>query len=486
MSFVEKFRSVRILCIGDVMLDRFIDGDVKRISPESPVPIISLGDSVAVPGGAANVARNITSLGGECVLVGLIGTDQAGLEIADLLKRDKLISSRLVRSADRPTTEKIRFVAQGQHVLRADRERNDSLSPQLEDEIIKSVLDLAANYGAVILSDYAKGVISDKLIREVIRISRNLNIPVIVDPKSARLERYSGATLITPNSKELYAATGLDPSISDQSAVEAGRMVLNRIDIDNVLVTRAEKGMTLVTRHAEPVHITASAREVSDVVGAGDTVIAALSLAIGGGAPLDEAATIANLAAGIVVAKHGTATVTQSELLEAIANRDRSAVAGTVLRVLSLQETLSRAELWRRDGLHIGFTNGCFDILHMGHIKLLNFAKMNCDRLIVGLNSDASVRRLKGPERPINMEIDRAQIISFLNMVDAVVLFDEDTPESLIRQLSPDVLVKGADYEIGEIVGANFVLSQGGSVLRCELMPERSTTRIITQAAGSR
>ena len=259
---------------------------------------------------------------------------------------------------------------------------------------------------------------------------------------------------------------------------------MQRTTIESILVTRAEKGMTLVTRKAGPVHIASSARDVSDVVGAGDTVIATLSLALGAAAGLEEAAALANIAAGISVGKHGTATVSRTELLEAFFELDRFREFGFETRLLSWDEASSRVGLWHRDGLRIGFTNGCFDILHVGHLKLLTYARSHCDRLIVGLNSDASTRRLKGPSRPVNTENDRAHLIAALNMVDAVVLFDQDTPQDIIEHLAPDVLVKGADYELKDIVGADFVLSHGGSVLRCELVPDRSTTQLIASVGG--
>jgi D-beta-D-heptose 7-phosphate kinase/D-beta-D-heptose 1-phosphate adenosyltransferase len=355
----------------------------------------------------------------------------------------------------------------------------EKLSLELEDKLLGVISSVVRGHDVIVLSDYAKGVLTDRVIGATINAARELSIPIIVDPKSEQLERYAGATLVTPNSRELFAATGLDPALDDETAAAAGYSVLQRMDIRSLLVTRAEKGMTLITRGSDPVHISSTAREVSDVVGAGDTVIAALSLAIGAGGGLPEAASLANLAAGIVVGKRGTATVTRTELLAALAERNRFSEGIVETHLLSLQDVGSRTDLWRRDGLKIGFTNGCFDILHVGHIKLLNFARSHCDRLIVGLNSDASARRLKGPTRPINSQSDRAYLIAALNMVDAVILFDQDTPLNLIEEIKPDVLVKGADYTLQQIVGAEFVLKRGGTVLRCDLVPDRSTTKTL-------
>lgn len=467
------------------MLDRFVGGDIKRISPERPVPVISIRKTEQIPGGAANVARNISSLSGSCTLVGLIGDDDAGRTLVSELECDTRVSVQFVTSNDRPTTEKLRYISQGQHVIRADIECAEDLSRDLELELLDLVSRVLPGHHVVVLSDYAKGVLTDTVIRRTIQLAQEAKVPVLVDPKSQHLERYSGATVITPNSKELLAATGIDPAIDNGSAVKACHAVLSNTTIENILVTRAEKGMTLLGRKKEPIHIAASAREVADVVGAGDTAIATLSLAVGAGAELEEAAALANCAAGVVVSKHGTATVTRSELLETLASAQKFSDDETSARLFVLDDVKSRIALWRKDGLRIGFTNGCFDILHVGHLKLLNFARSNCDRLIVAVNSDASVKRLKGPTRPINSEIDRATLLASLKMVDAVVIFEEDTPLEIIESIAPEVLVKGADYEIDQIVGASFVLAHGGSVLRSEFVPGRSTSNVIAQISNT-
>src|ERR1700738_4586876 len=479
MHPLTKFNSINVLCIGDVMLDRFIGGDVNRISPEGPVPVFFLRHTSEIPGGAANVARNITSLNGRCTLLGLIGEDVSGAEVIAALAKDARISNCLIRSKARPTTEKLRYISQGQHILRADRECTDILSVELENDLLLAAGNLLPGHNVVILSDYAKGVLTDRLIEYVIVSAKKLHIPVIVDPKSARLERYAGATIVTPNSKELQMDAGIDPSVANEQAGSACRSVLERTAIENILVTKAEKGMTLLVRGTAPIHIAASAREVADVVGAGDTVVATLALAMGAGASLEEAARLSNMAAGIAVGKHGTATVTNTELLDQISKLDQFEEGSIEENILSWDDARQRAALSRKDGPRVGFTNGCFDLLHVGHLKLLKYARGNCDRLIVGLNTDTSVRRLKGQNRPINSEMDRASLIAALNMVDCVVLFDQETPRLLIQSLQPDVLVKGADYSIDEIVGADLVFASGGTVLRCELLPNRSTTHLI-------
>jgi D-beta-D-heptose 7-phosphate kinase/D-beta-D-heptose 1-phosphate adenosyltransferase len=477
------FDGVRVLCVGDVMLDRFMHGEVARISPESPVPIILLGDSNAVPGGAANVGRNVSALGGHCTLIGCVGDDPAAEELRRSLSECGRIAPVLVPQPGRPTSEKTRFVAQGQHLLRADRERPGPIDDATVTDIIAEVEQRLHEHDVLVLSDYAKGVLTDGLVAGLTSAARMAGVPVVVDPKSARLARYAGATVVTPNTGETQAATGIDPH-EDADAVRAGRAVLDTASVDAVLVTRAARGMTLVERGTEAVHLPASAREVFDVVGAGDTVVATLALMLGAGESLADASRIANAAGGLVVGKHGTATLTRAELHEELVRLAAVASGGAERGVIDAASGAARRRRWAEQGLRVGFTNGCFDILHVGHLRLLEFARAHCDRLVVGLNSDASVRRLKGPTRPINNENDRAELLAALAAVDTVVLFDEDTPAALIGDLVPDLLVKGADYTVDQVVGADTVLAAGGEVLLCELVPGRSTTGTIVRASG--
>jgi len=483
MLLIERFASVHVLCIGDVMVDRFVSGAVRRISPESPVPVLSVTGSGACAGGAANVARNVGALGGQCTLVGVVGDDGAGHELARLVNEAGGIAAAFVRVPGRATTEKTRFVAHGQHMLRADSEHATPVPEDVEARLVEEIARHIAAHDVLVLSDYAKGVLTDTVVAETIALARAAGKPVVVDPKSSRLGRYSGASVVTPNAMEAQLASGIDAT-ADAGAAAAARKVLEATDIGAVLVTRADRGMTLVGRKADPLHIPSRARDVADVVGAGDTVVATLALALGAGGPLDEAARLANAAAGIVVGKRGTATLSRSELIDELdtAARGHAAIAD---KVLSRADARARIEAWQQGGLKVGFTNGCFDILHVGHVTLLDFARRHCDRLVVGLNADASVRRLKGPSRPVNDEADRALLLAALGFVDAVVLFDEDTPQELIAALQPDLLVKGADYQLADIVGADVVLARGGEVLRCDLVPGRSTTGIIRKSAQS-
>jgi len=479
MTITDKLSGIRVLCIGDVMLDRFISGHVKRISPESPVPVLSVTDSMSFPGGAANVARNVASLGGLCTVVSVVGADAVARELRGDLEAIAGITCEFCESPNRPTSEKIRFVANGQHMLRTDREVTVAVDGPVSSELIQRIERLTLEHDVVVLSDYAKGLLTDQIIRAAIGAASKQRLPIVVDPKSVDLKRYAGATVITPNSKEVLDATGIDPTDDDSKAADAGATILRDAGVAAVLLTRAHRGMTLVGRGIEPLQIKASAREVFDVVGAGDTVVATLSLALGAQLALGEAATLANFAAGVVVGKRGTATVTQTELADEVQRLGAGSLQALRNKIMSRADAIELARTWRRNGLKVGFTNGCFDILHVGHLAILSFSRQHSGRLIVAVNSDASVRRLKEPGRPINAENDRAMVLAALSVVDAVVVFDEDTPLRMIEQLTPDVLVKGADYTIDTIVGAQHVLAHGGQVLTCELVPGKSTTRVV-------
>lgn len=487
MSIIDSFPRVRVLCLGDVMLDRFVTGSARRISPESPVPVLSVTGSTTIAGGSANVARNIASLGGQCTLIGVTGADAGGAELRRIVDETPGVVSMFLAAPSRPTTEKVRFVAQGQHMLRSDSEDSSPVAEEIEDAIIEQVVAALPKHDVLVLSDYAKGVLTPRVIRRAVELATRRGAPIIVDPKTSNLARYDGATLVTPNLHEVWMATGIQGD-DDASAVAAGRKVLADTNIGAVLVTRSEKGMTLVQRAGEPVHIPTAAREVADVVGAGDTVIAALSLVIGAGGALEEAAFIANAAAGVVVGKRGTATVSRAELIGELDRQSPPEGPPSTAKVVSRTDAAAQVAAWQRHGLAVGFTNGCFDVLHVGHVGILEFSRAHCDRLVVAVNADSSVKRLKGPSRPVNNEADRAQVIAALGAVDLVVVFDEDTPKELIEQLQPDVLVKGADYQVSEIVGADTVLARGGQVLRFELVPGRSTTNTIrrmTEGTGA-
>jgi D-beta-D-heptose 7-phosphate kinase/D-beta-D-heptose 1-phosphate adenosyltransferase len=476
-QLIARFSGVRILCVGDIMLDRYVYGAVSRISPEAPVPVMASRDTTAMLGGAGNVVRNISALGGRSTLAGVVGSDDTGFEVLRLIGAEALTTAAVLTMPGRPTTLKTRFVAGTQQLLRVDTEDPTALDSEIAAQLAAAAADAVAAHDVVVLSDYAKGVVSPPVVRPIIAAANALGRPVIADPKRSDFSEFDGATLLTPNAKELSAAAGI-AVVDDASAVLAADAVLARTTVQAILVTRAAEGMTLVRRHDAPLHFRAEAREVFDVSGAGDTVTAVVALGLAAGASLDDSCALANTAGGIVVGKAATAVIRPDELTGAFKSAQ---LKGIERKLASRGAALDLAEGWRRRGLRVGFTNGCFDVLHPGHVSLLRQARDQCDRLIVGLNSDASVRRLKGPERPVNGELARAIVLAALATVDAVVVFDEDTPMALIEALRPEVLVKGADYTVGEVVGAPFVQAYGGRIVLANLVPGESTTGVIAR-----
>ena len=477
------FSQLTVLCAGDVMLDRFLHGDIDRISPEAPVPVIRLRETREMPGGAGNVACNIASLGGRAVLVGLVGRDEAGERLARNLAARRGIEPALVASNRRPTICKTRFIAGRQQVVRAD---DESGAPLWDDEAaaLTAAIDrhLPACH-ALILSDYGKSALSPAVVAHATAAARRHGVPVFVDPKSDDFRRYRGATCITPNLKE-FAAAARAPCGTEAEIAHAAAALLDQCEADAILVTRSERGMMLVERGGEVSSVPARAREVFDVSGAGDTVIATLALAHAGGHTLTQAMHIANAAAGVVVSKLGTATANIAEVMHELSAQADGLTGARASGLQSVPSALGMVALWREQGLRVGFTNGCFDILHPGHVSLLAFARQACDRLVVALNTDASVARLKGPTRPVNTLEQRAQVMAAIRHVDCVVGFAEDTPLELITTLVPDVLVKGADYTVEQVVGADVVLAAGGRVVLAELVAGQSTTRIIERVAA--
>ena len=469
-----------VLCVGDLMLDEFVYGDVSRISPEAPAPVIAARRSEINVGGAGNVARNIASLGGRCLFVGLIGEDEAGQTLEAALSKFDGIKATLIRDPSRPTTRKVRFVSEhfSTHMLRADWELATPASIAIEQRLLDAILPLIGQADLVLLSDYAKGVLTALLIRAVIDAAKIQGKRVIVDPKSANFSIYRGASLLTPNRKEFAEATRSRAGTQAEIA-QAAQDLFVTADCDALLVTQSEDGMTLVPRDGEAIHVPALPVKVRDVSGAGDTVAAALALALAAGADWDGALRVANAAAAVAVGKTGTATVTQAELRRAIlphaflAAEDKIAAHDTVD---------ARLTEWRSQGLRVGFTNGCFDILHPGHVRVLTAARGACDRLIVGLNSDSSVRQLKGDDRPVQNERARAEVLAALEAVDLVVIFNEETPLNLITQIKPSVLVKGGDYTREQVVGHEIVDAQGGEVVLVDTLQGHSTTSLVQRA----
>jgi D-beta-D-heptose 7-phosphate kinase/D-beta-D-heptose 1-phosphate adenosyltransferase len=468
----------RLLVVGDVMLDKYIWGDVGRISPEAPVPVVRGTRQEAKPGGAANVAMNLARLGAHATVVGITGGDDDEQLLAAGLRAGG-VASHLVPSADFATITKTRILSGSQQMLRLDFERLGAIEPSAYDRLIEAALARLSGCDALVLSDYAKGALKPTVCTALISAARKLGIPVLVDPKNPDYSRYRGATTICPNLSELANATHFNSSDLDPLLAAAEAMVTD-LDIEFLTATMSEKGIALIrpgNRFVAP----AQARQVFDVSGAGDTVIAVLALCLASGLQPETAVQLANVAAGIVVGKVGTVPVEKHELLAALSPQIALHAED---QVLTRDELVQRVALWKANGERVVFTNGCFDLLHIGHITLLEQARRFGDRLIVAINSDASVSGLKGPTRPIVSQRERARVLAALSAVDAVVVFDEPTPLELMVAARPDVLVKGGDYQADSIVGAKEIASWGGEVRIVPLVEGFSTTRLLEKGAG--
>jgi len=479
---IDDIQGSRVLVIGDVMLDHFVNGHVERVSPEAPALVLRIEDEESMLGGAGNVAANIISLGGVAILAGVVGEDAAAAHLTDLLREyGGLLEDALIRTPTSRTTRKIRYIAGDRHLLRADDE-TVGLNPSVEARMHDAIREHATRCDAIVVSDYAKGVVSPAIMRTAVEAARANGVPLIADPKCRDFALYEGADFLTPNRKELEFTTG-HPCDDLESCARAAKEVMELTGAA-VLLTRSEHGVALFEEDREPWSEEAQAKVVRDVSGAGDTVLAVCAVALAAGATLEAAAHLANVAAAVVVGKSGTSCVTPDELNVALLHApDAEALSGKLVSAVS---ALTIRDTWRSQRLSVGFTNGCFDLLHPGHVKLLSEARATCDRLVVGLNTDHSVRRLKGEERPIQTELARAQVIGALRSVDLVVLFEEDTPIELIASLRPDVLIKGGDYTVQTVVGSDLVAEWGGRVALIDLVSEQSSTRLIELSKGLR
>lgn len=481
LNLLGEFTAQRGLVLGDVMLDRFVYGSVGRISPEAPIPVMAIERHADMPGGAGNVARNLGALGAHSTIVGVIGKDSWGASLTAEFANVPNVYARLISDPSRQTTVKTRYVAEGQQMLRADRENVAPLSADTQRRLLEAYEGALSDADVVIISDYGKGVCSDSVVRTAITMARSAGKPVIVDPKSKSFAKYSGATLIKPNQAELYAASGRDCA-TDEQVESAARQIIEQGECDMLVVTRGKDGMSIVARDLPAMHLRTAAREVFDVSGAGDTVAATLALALASGAGIGEACSLANLAAGIVVGKRGTAVVSTDEIHAALRPLEGSF---SDQKLFSRDFAVNLARDWRMQGLKVAFANGCFDLLHPGHVSLIDQARRSADRLIIGLNSDASVRKMKGPARPIQSEVARATVLASLKSVDAVVIFSEDTPFKLIEALLPDVLVKGSDYSLDQVVGADIVMSRGGKVVLADFVSGHSTSNTVRRIGSA-
>ncbi|HLI66283.1 MAG TPA: D-glycero-beta-D-manno-heptose 1-phosphate adenylyltransferase [Caulobacteraceae bacterium] len=479
-SLLAGMRGAKVLCVGDVMVDRFVYGDVGRISAEAPIPILARAHDVVMLGAAGNVARNAAALGANVALVGVVGGDATATEALGLLKAEAGVEGFLVTDSARPTTLKTRFVSAGQQLLRVDEESRAPIADDVQAELLRAIEAAAAGAGAILLSDYGKGVVTAAVI-DACHAAAAAGARLVVDSKARALDRYGPVDVLKPNAAELAYATDL-PCETDAEIEAALAAALARCQAKAILVTRAARGMSLAVRGGAVRHFRSEPPQVYDTSGAGDTALAALGAAFAAGASMTDAVELALLAASIVVQKAGTATASADELVEAEVSERQASAEG---KIATPERMLREVAAWRGLGLKVGFTNGCFDILHRGHVAYLAEAKAWCDRLIVGLNSDRSVAALKGEGRPVNDLESRALVLGALGSVDLVVPFDSETPLALIEAARPDVLVKGADYAKSEVVGGDLVESWGGEVKLAPIVEGYSTTAAIARMSRS-
>lgn len=479
-SIFNHAADVRLLVIGDLMLDEYLWGKTERISPEAPVQVVDVQREDTRLGGAGNVVNNLVTLGCQVTVCSVTGRDEYGALLRQVFARLGVDCAGLFDEPGRRTGKKTRVIAAHQQIVRIDRESREQISPASEDAILSYLEAEAANFHALVVSDYRKGVLSPRVLRGVVAAGQQCNIPVIIDPKGADYHIYRGATIITPNRKEaeLAARTAID---DEESLQRAAASLLVDLELAAVLITRSEAGMSLFRPGGKVLHIPTVAREVYDVTGAGDTVLAVLSLGLASGMKMEDAAALANAAAGIAVGKLGTSTVSPAEILEEVARGHKDSDAK--IKNLDVLKVIVASEKSR--GKKVVFTNGCFDLLHVGHVKYLQKARSFGDLLVLGLNSDASIRRLKGEKRPLIGQDERAHILAALDCIDYVVIFDEDTPLELITALKPAVLVKGGDYTLDGVVGRDVVEAEGGRVELVSFVDGKSTTNIIDKILQS-
>jgi len=472
---ILKESKPNILVVGDLMIDHYLWGSCERISPEAPVQVVDIAKETTVLGGAGNVINNLKALGADVSVAGVIGDDDNGRELVTMLDTIDVNSDNLIIQNGRKTSKKSRIIAVSQQILRYDKESKENITEESVSKIIEALKSTIKEYDMVILSDYGKGVLTPELCQEVIALAKANSIKVLVDPKGSDFSKYRGAYLLTPNKKEAQLATGIEIK-DEQSLKEALLKLKSECDLGISLITLSEDG--IATYDGEVKVFPTVAKEVFDVTGAGDTVIASIAFALSAGKNIEETAAFANLAAGVVVGKIGSATVTIDEIEEYEASLHKSTSDAHIKTFDEIAEIVKR---YKANGKRVVFTNGCFDILHVGHVKYLQIAKSFGDLLIVGLNSDASVSRLKGPTRPINTAEDRAYLLAALEAVDFVVPFSEDTPYELIKMIEPDVLVKGGDYEGKTVVGTEFA----GELKLVDFVDGKSTTKTIQKIQGS-
>jgi D-beta-D-heptose 7-phosphate kinase/D-beta-D-heptose 1-phosphate adenosyltransferase len=474
---IRRLAHTNVLIVGDVMLDRYIYGDVSRISVEAPVPILSIDREVQMPGGAGNVLRNLTALGAAAAFITVVGDDEAGSALTALVGGHANVEPWLLVQGGRTTTQKTRYISMGNQMFRADREQTDPIHPRLSDRMVRIAIDAMAATSVTVLSDYGKGVLAGDVPTQLVAAARATGRTLIVDPRGVDFSRYEGADIVMPNRPELAAATGM-PVDTEAAIVAAATMLREKFGFGAVVVTRGNDGMTLVDIDGER-HFPAEAGEVYDTSGCGDTALAALAAGVAAKLPLAVAVRLANIAAGVVVGKVGSALAREAELLAAV-----SPARSASRKIVSPEKAAEMAERWRHRGWRVGFTNGCFDLLHPGHLHLLESGRAGCDRLIVGLKSDQSVRRAKGPMRPAQSQEARAAILASLASVDLVCVVDDDTSERMIRAVRPDVLITGGAAGMAATFGVDLVREWGGKVTVADMLPGHSTEATLERIRG--
>jgi len=475
-SFLSRLDSLTALVVGDLMLDEYVWGRTERISPEAPVQVVDVASEDLRLGGAGNVINNLVTLGCQVRVASVVGADDDGIRLHQMLREKGVVVAGVFFGDGRTTGRKTRILASNQQMLRIDRESRNPIHPEQEAQLLDYASRVVEECQVILVSDYLKGVLTDSLLQGLITLGRERGVPVVVDPKGNDYSKYRGATLLTPNRKEAQTASGV-AIVDDASLARAGFRLRETLDLDALVLTRSEEGMSLFSRDGRETHLPTEAREVYDVSGAGDTVLSLLGIGLAGGMLLEDAARLSNIAAGIVVGKVGTSTVSREEILDVISRQHQD----TDLKIKERHALQLLLDQKRQAGKTIVFTNGCFDLLHVGHVKYLQKARQLGDLLVLGLNSDASIRRLKGPKRPLIDEDERAHILAALDCIDYVVIFDEDTPLELVSLLRPHVLVKGGDYTPEGVVGKEIVESYGGRVELIQFVDGRSTSNIISK-----
>ncbi|MBV68488.1 MAG: D-glycero-beta-D-manno-heptose 1-phosphate adenylyltransferase [Pelagibacterales bacterium] len=469
-SIINLFKKTRVFLVGDIMLDRYVFGKINRISPEAPVPIFLAKSSKEVLGGSGNVLSNLVALGTKPAYLTIIGKDVPGKKIKKLLKNLGFKDYTLIIDKSRKTTVKTRYISNSQQIIRIDEETSGSVLKKIENEFLKKIDNLLKNKDVIVISDYNKGVINKRVCEYIIKRGNSLKIPIIIDPKNKNFDIYKNSTLITPNQLEASRISQMNID-SNAKTEKCGNMIMKKYNIKNVLVTRGDKGLSLITKKAS-YHSPTISKEVYDVSGAGDTVLALIAASFPNKIEETKALTLANKAAGKVIGRIGTSPISLNELFDNVPRQHYNKIFDIKLLCKKLEED-------RKKGFKIGFTNGCFDVLHFGHINCIEKSKMYCDKLVVALNSDISVKKLKGKNRPINNELYRAKILSSLEFCDYVIIFNEKTPLSLIKKIKPDLITKGGDYKSKKIVGENEVKKWGGNVLTLDFVRGLSSTNII-------